>query len=161
MKKVINKLISYIKGEKFEFDSNISNSIILSEIIQRLIMLIRGSIKGIRIKKDGIIFCDKGVIFRGKKKIKLGKGTTFKRFVEFNAISKNGIEMGSNASIGAYSIFRCSGGIKHLGKGIKIGNNFGCGDYCFLGAAGGIELGDNVIMGQNVRFHSEKISRSK
>ena len=29
------------------------------------------------------------------------------------------------------------------------------GDFCFFGSAGGIEIGNDVMMGQNVRFHAQ------
>lgn len=154
-KAIFSRIISNIKGEKFILDNDISISFLLSESISRVLMIFRGIFKFINVEKCGVVFCDKNVIVKCKKKIKLGKNSTFKRCVELNAFSKKGIQMGDNVSIGAYSIIRCSGGIKNIGKGIKIGNNFGCGDYCFFGAAGGIEIGDDVIMGQNVRFHSE------
>ncbi|HAT4315646.1 TPA: acyltransferase [Clostridium perfringens] len=154
-KAFFSKIISNIKGEEFSLDDDISICFLLSESISRILMIFRGIFKFASVKKYGIVFCDKNVIVKCKKKIKLGRNNTFKRYVELNAFSKKGIQIGDNASIGAYSIIRCSGGIKSIGKGIKIGNNFGCGDYCFFGAAGGIEIGDDVIMGQNVRFHSE------
>lgn len=63
--------------------------------------------------------------------------------------------MGDNIRIGYFSRILCTGALKNIGKGMKIGNNFGCGENCFFGAAGGIEIGNDVIMGQNVRFYSE------
>ena len=70
-------------------------------------------------------------------------------------MAKKDIYFGDNISLGKYTIMRGSGRISELGKGIKIGHNFGCGDFCFFGSAGGIEIGDDVIMGQNVRFHAQ------
>ena len=49
----------------------------------------------------------------------------------------------------------CSGSISAIGKGLRIGSNTGIGNDCFFGAAGGIEIGSDVVMGQNVRFHAE------
>lgn len=37
----------------------------------------------------------------------------------------------------------------------QVGDNFGCGDSCFFGCAGGIKLGNDVMMGQNIRFHAQ------
>lgn len=38
---------------------------------------------------------------------------------------------------------------------MKIGNRSTFGSDCYFGAAGGIEIGDDVMAGQYIRFHSE------
>jgi len=75
--------------------------------------------------------------------------------VHIDALSLMGINIGANSTIGSKTIIKCTGNIKDLGVGVNIGKNFGCGENCFLGAAGGIEIGNDVIMGQSVRFHAQ------
>ena len=58
-------------------------------------------------------------------------------YVEIDAISFNGVQLGSNCRIGRYSSMRASNHYRLLGKGVSIGNNFSCGDFTFLGAQGG------------------------
>ena len=38
---------------------------------------------------------------------------------------------------------------------MKIGNNSAVGDFTHFGATGGLEIGNDVIMGSYVSFHSE------
>lgn len=42
-----------------------------------------------------------------------------------------------------------------IGGGVKIGNHTTFGNDCFFGAAAGIRIGDDVIAGRCIRFHSE------
>lgn len=156
MIKFINFLVSKMKKEEFEVDSNLSIQDIISICYMRVSMLIRGNVfQIIKFKKFKVIFIDKNVRIVGKSKVSFGNSVTLNRNVEINAISKEGITIGNNVSIGAYSKIQCSGTIKNLGKGLRIGDNCGVGEFSYFGAAGGIKIGDNVIMGQNVRFHSE------
>lgn len=106
------------------------------------------------IKKQYYFYREKNKTYKFKK-IKIGKDINIGDNVVIDALSKNGIIMGDNIRIGYFSRILCTGALKNIGKGMKIGNNFGCGENCFFGAAGGIEIGNDVIMGQNVRFYSE------
>lgn len=156
MAEIINKIIKKIKGSDYNIDKRIYLTDLLLIIFIRIISLLRSVIKRIGMRKCGrVIFVGKRVILRHKKYMNLGNGITFGNSVEIDALSENGVNMGNNCKIGDYSIIRCTGSLRKLGKGITIGNNFGCADYCFFGAAGGIKIGNDVIMGQNVRFHSE------
>lgn len=156
MYEIINKIISKMKGEEYILDSNIYIADILSIIIHRIIMLIRGYFKKIWFKNRGEnIFVGKKTNIRNRRHISVGNSVTFNDYVEIDALSQDGFICGNNVNVGKYTTIRCTGSFKSLGKGIKIGNNFGCGDWCFFGCAGGIEIGDNVIIGQNVRFHAQ------
>ena len=43
----------------------------------------------------------------------------------------------------------------YIENNVRIGKNSSFSEFCLFGAAGGITIGDDVIAGQNVRFHSE------
>ena len=156
LKNSINNIISKMKGTDYTLDSHITSSALVIIMLNKLFDYIRGTIKkfGAKgVKKN--IFIGKHTHLIHKKYLWMGKGIQIKDYVEINALSKEGIILGDNASIGKYSIIRGTGSLLSLGKGMKIGKNFGCGDYCFFGCSGGIVIGDDVILGQNVRFHSQ------
>ncbi|MGG6433238.1 acyltransferase [Anoxybacillus sp. D401a] len=156
MVKLLEQLISRLKKEDFTLDKSITLSVLFIIIFDRFKCLIRGFYKRIGLKRCGkVLFVGKNVKIRFKKYIQLGNGVTLEDFVLLDGLSKEGIIIGDNVKIGAYTQIKCTGSFRKIGKGIKIGRNSGIGDYCFFGAAGGIEIGENVIMGQNVRFHSE------
>ncbi|MED4281720.1 acyltransferase [Priestia megaterium] len=156
MKKSISRLISLIKKEEFELDNSIEFLNLATIIYMRFKMLMRGQIKSQGVKnKDTLIFIGRKVKLIHKKHISLGRSVTLEDYVEIDAISKQGVNLGNNVRIGAYSKVKCTGTIRNLGKGLSMGDNSAVGEYSFFGAAGGIEIGENVIMGQNIRFHSE------
>ncbi|CDM69229.1 putative acetyl transferase [Clostridium bornimense] len=154
--KLIEYFIKQIKGEDFSLDKDIDLIYLLELIMDMSKNLIRGNIKGISIKKRShFIFIGSKVKLKMKRKMNFGKGVNIGNNVVIDAFSKEGVILGNNVRIGDNSRILCTGSIKKIGKGLKIGNNCGFGENCFFGAAGGIEIGNDVIMGQNVRFHSE------
>jgi len=73
-----------------------------------------------------------------------------------NAVAQKQVNFGKNSKIGAYSRVLCTTHLSQMGKGFQLGNHSACGEYCYFGATGGIEIGDNVIIGQYVSFHSQE-----
>lgn len=152
----IEYLIKKIKGDDFELDKDISLGYLLSNIVSMILNLIRGNIKTLKAEKNSIlVFVGKKSKIRMDKKIKLGKGVNIGDHVVIDALSKKGVKIGSNVRIGDYTRILCTGSLKKLGVGFEIGDNCGIGENCFFGSAGGISIGNDVIMGQNIRFHSE------
>ncbi|WP_434798760.1 acyltransferase [Terrisporobacter vanillatitrophus] len=152
----IEYLIKKIKGNDFELDKEISLGYLLGNIVSMSLNLIRGNIKTLTAKKNSmLIFVGKKSKIRMNKKIRLGKGVNIGNYVVIDALSKTGVNIGNNVRIGDYTRILCTGSLKKLGIGFEIGDNCGIGENCFLGSAGGISIGNDVIMGQNIRFHSE------
>ncbi len=155
MVKIIGNLISKIKKEEYILDSEFTTHDLIYIVLNKLCDYLRGKYKSIGIKgTKRNIFIGKNVKLLHKSHIKFGNGVQIKDYVEINGLCRNGINLGNNASIGKYSIIRGSGSLQKLGKGLTVGENFGCGDFCFFGCTGGIQIGNNVILGQNVRMHS-------
>ncbi len=50
----------------------------------------------------------------------------------------------------------CTSHLSLFGDGFSIGADSGIGEYGSIGAAGGVTIGNNVIMGQFVSFHSQE-----
>ncbi|MED3946213.1 acyltransferase [Priestia aryabhattai] len=156
MQKVLNKFVKKIKKQDYELDKEIKLKDIFILSINKTILLIRGTIRkqGFKIRGKNT-FIGKKVKLKYKHYISTGNAVTIEDYVELNALSKNGIKLGDNVKIGSHTIISCTGSLENIGVGVDIGANSGVGDYCFFGAAGGIKIGNHVIMGQNVRFHSE------
>lgn len=153
---LIELLAKKIKGDDFKIDKNINFFYLFNIIISMSINLIRGNIKTFFIKKQSFIIMMgyKSKIIM-KNKVKIGKSLNIGKNVVIDALSTKGVKIGNNVKIGDYTKIICTGSIKNIGIGFEIGDNCGIGEYCFFGAAGGIKIGNDVIMGQNIRFHSE------
>lgn len=137
-------------GKTYPIDENIPDSLIISVFWGRIIMIIRGYLF---LQKR--IFLGKKVRIKNKSNIEFGNNCTLEDYVKIDAYAKNVIHFGDNVKIGAYSIISSTSHFSNFGKGITIGNNSAVGEFSYFGAAGGIEIGDNVIMGQYISFHSE------
>lgn len=154
--KIMNKLISKIKKTDYKIDDNITDSIMISIILEKFMMLIRGMWNKIFFKKSkGLIFIGKRVKLKCRKKIVFHGTALIEDNVKIDALSKNGIEIGENFSIGRNSIIECTGVIRDLGEKLKIGNNVGIAANAFISMRGAIEIGDDTIFGPNVALHAE------
>lgn len=69
--------------------------------------------------------------------------------------SREGIELGRNFKLGAFSHVIASGTLSNLGRGITIGDNVGISEFAYIGGAGGLRIGSDVIVGQYFSTHPE------
>lgn len=156
VKELIFKICNRILKRDIHYASDIPTSYLLGTVFNRGFMMIRGSLRKVRFQESGrVFFCGKRVKIKCPGKMVIGSGVSFKDGVSIDALSTDGVKIGNNVAIGENSIIMCSGSISEIGKGLKIGDNTGIANNCFFGAAGGIEIGSDVAMGQNVRFHAE------
>lgn len=150
------KLLKIAGKDDFELDPAISSAYIVRLCRKygwmkvRGMFLVRGKSK---IAKD--VFLGRGVKLIEKDKITIGEKTKIHDHVKIDALSREGVQIGHHVVIGEGTIIECTGGLEYVGKGVKIGDRTTFGAGCFFGAAGGIEIGDDVVAGQYVRFHSE------
>ena len=153
MIKLLNRIVSGIKGEPFTLDPGIPKGYLIRLTFSRLLMLIRGFFTLCR--SDGFLFRDRHSVIMAKSLIKLGRGVSIGRNCYIDALSSNGILIGDNVSIGKNTTIECSGSIRNIGIGLKVGSGAGLGTHGFFGCAGGVEIGENTIFGNFVSLHSE------
>ena len=152
LRNIINKIVSWIKGEKFELDPRIPLSYLLSFFLNRGLMFLCGIWKLHRISR---VFIHYTSIVKCQKLIKTTHNLSVDRYCYIDALSTDGISFGTNVSIGKYTTIECSGTLKYIGKGLTISDNVGLGTHGFIGCAGGVEIGANTIFGNYVSIHSE------
>jgi acetyltransferase-like isoleucine patch superfamily enzyme len=149
MKFLFQKLLNYF-GKTYVIDNNIPNSFFIHIIYKRFWMLFRGFLF---YRKR--VFLEKNVRFLNKKNIFLEKNVTIEQSVVLDGYSQEKMFIGESSKIGAYSEISCTGHFSNYGKGFSIGSNSGVGKFAFFGAAGGVKIGNDVIMGEYVSFHSQ------
>jgi len=103
----------------------------------------------------GLILVGKGVSLHGKHRIKLTKRAYFSDYSSIVAVSAEGVTLGTNFSLGKFSVLDSSGTLDNIGKGITISENVGIGSHSFIGGAGGISIGKDTMIGNYVSMHSE------
>lgn len=97
----------------------------------------------------------KRVRFFHLAKIQFGRFLKLGDHVEMSALGSQGIVLGNNVGIGAFSRVIVSTSLHQSGEFIRIGNNVGIGEFAYLGGAGGLEIGDDCIVGQYFSCHPE------
>lgn len=152
IRNLINQTISRLKGEDFKIDSFIPLIYILELLLSRLISLLYGCLRLYTFKR---VFVHHSCVIKCSSKLKFGYNLNMSYGCYINALSKEGIIMGNNVSLGRLTHIECTGSMSYIGKGIKIGNNVGLGTHGFWGGAGGIEVGNDTIFGNFVSLHSE------
>ena len=156
MKKLINKIISFLGRDNYEIDQSITHLNLINILLSKGVQLARGlATKPFLNNSRGLFFIGKGVRIDFKSKISIGKTLIIGNNVYINALSKNGITIGNNVSIGSNTIIECTGVISELGEGLVIGNEVGIAQNCFIQVRGNVVIGNNVIIGPNVSVFSE------
>lgn len=164
MRKFLNKLISNVKGEKYELDKNISTGYLLGIVFSKLIDFSRGFITKIhfsRHNKGKNVFIGKKSKIKCKKLIKCGNGVTIGEFCYIDALSNNGISIGNNVSIGRNSTVECTGVLRELGEGLIIKDGVGIASNAFISVRGEVLIGKNTIIGPFFKLFSENHNFNK
>lgn len=152
MKQALNKFISNIKKEPFELDNNIPANYLIVFMMNRFINMVY-SILILRSKTRCFIHPSSKI--KCKNKFIFEKNLSIDRFCYIDSLSKNGIKIGKNVSIGKFTTIECTGSLRNIGEGLTVGNNVGLGSHGFFGCAGGVKIGDDTIFGNFVSLHSE------
>jgi len=153
----LQRLIRKIKRDPdYTIDPNLPTTAMFSLIKERGLAYLRGSLRRPTLAScAGSIFVGRRVQLLNTKSMHVGASITLEDDVKIDALSRKGVWLGNNVSIGRFTVIECTGVITNLGQGFRMGDNSNLGDFSFVGAAGGITIGDNVLGGQGVRFHSE------
>mgnify|MGYP004455613151 CR=1 FL=1 len=154
--KLLSKVISKIKKEEYVVDENITFQVVIGVINKRIMMLVRGIInKPFFLKAKGKIFIGKRCDIRCKRKIMIKGGATIEDGVKIDALSKDGIELGNNFSIGRNSIIECTGVLRELGEKLEIGDNVGIAANAFISVRGKLKIGNDCIFGPGISIFTE------
>lgn len=149
VKKILQKLINK-SGKSYKIDDRIPNGLFYSVIITRVFMRIRGYLRTGR-----PVFLGRSCNIRNAGNISFGRNVTIEEHCRIDGYASRQIILGDNVKIGAYSLLTCTSHMSKLGLGLRMGNNSAIGDFAHFGASGGIEIGNDVIMGSYISFHSE------
>ena len=137
-------------GKSYIVDPKIPNTLIYITLSNRIFMLIRGFFK-----TGKKVFIGRNTIIHNVANISFGNNVTIDNNCQIDGFSSEKIQFGDCVKIGSYSTLSATSHLSKFGIGLKIGNNSAVGQFTQFGAAGGIEIGNDVIMGSYISFHSE------
>ena len=153
--RVINKISNKILHRELPFSDELPVGYLAGVCIERLGMCIRGKLCiGLK-QKSKLFFVGKKVQIKCRGMLSVGYCVSLQDEVVINALSRDGIILEDNVSVGKRSMIKTSGSLTAIGKGFYMGHDSAMGNDCYVGAAGGVKIGSYVAIGQNVRFHSE------
>jgi acetyltransferase-like isoleucine patch superfamily enzyme len=113
---------------------------------------------GIRKLKFGFYFVGQRTQLIGFEKIKISRTISIGRNVKISSIGSSGFIFGENFSIKDFSIIESFGSIKKESGSLSIGDNVGISEFCYFSIRGNLIIGNNVIVGPNVKIFTENHS---
>lgn len=151
--RILNKLISKIKGEEFTLDDNLPIIYVCGMLWSQFISLLWGIT---RFHSFNPLYVDPSSTIRCVSRIKFGKNLRIGKKCYIDALSIKGLSCGDNVSIGFGTHIELTGSLKHLGKGMTIGDNVGLGTHGHYGSGmGEVSIGNDTIFGNYVSIHPE------
>lgn len=159
--RILGPALKFVGKDGFKLDDAVPLTYIAQTCIAYASSVVRGAVRGFGFaQKKGPVFIGSRVKFRDKSKIFLGSKVRLRDGVFIDALSTDGVRLGDRSLLGRNARIECTGSIAHIGKGVSIGRDSTFGSDCYFGAAGGIEIGNDVMAGQYVRFHAENHNMS-
>src|SRR5215813_3675279 len=153
--RLLEGTLSRLKARAYRLDRDAPLGLLAAVVLRRSFWLVRGFFKGLLLQRRFVfVFMAGGVNLRGASLIQFGRGVTLERGVIIDGLMRRGVKLGDHVRIGPYSVL-VGAPISNLGEGITIGANSAVDAYSFIGCAGPVIIGENVIMGQHVSFHPE------
>lgn len=124
-------------------------------VIERALTLTSGLLRGLVLVRRRILL-GRGARIRDVRKLRTGGGMVrIDDHCLIDCTSREGITLGRNFKLGAFSRIIASGTLSDLGKGIEIGDNVGIGEFAHIGGAGGVRIGTDCIIGSYFSVHPE------
>ncbi|MFT4740843.1 MAG: acetyltransferase-like isoleucine patch superfamily enzyme [Marivirga sp.] len=154
MKALIEKVIQQ-RNAAFQFDEELNSLALIALIWVQLWSLLRGAKLLLYGKNSKWAIFGRQVALFNASRISYGRFLKLGDHVYLSALGKQGIELGNNVGIGAFSRVVVSTSLNNIGAHIKIGDNVGIGEFAYLGGAGGLEIGSGCIVGQYFSCHPE------
>ncbi|BAV06886.1 Acetyltransferase (isoleucine patch superfamily) [Filimonas lacunae] len=154
MKKWIEKLVQQ-RNPAFVFDKDMQAADILVFFSMQVKAWLRGCKVVGRGRNPKNIMLGCAVRFHYIRRIGWGRFVKLGDHVTLSALGRQGIQLGNNVGIGAFSRLVVATSCNNIGHAITIGNNVGIGEYAYLGGAGGLTIGDDCIVGQYFSCHPE------
>lgn len=137
-------------GKNYQIDARIPDALFYHILFKRGTMLLRGFFKTGR-----KVFVGSNTTILNPRNISFGKNVTIEKNTIIDGYASERIVLGDCVKIGAFSNLTTTSHFSKYGKGLKMGHHSAIGDYTHFGAAGGIKIGNDVIMGSYISFHSE------
>lgn len=153
---LVEKLIRRVRQEPdYVVDSSLTESELLSILSDRAVQALLGRAKLWGPAIDHPIFVGRGTSIRGRRSLRIGRGTTIGRGAVIDVRGGRGATLGAAVSVGDYSTIRLMGVAKAAGGSLWIDDDSAVGPMSYIGAQGDVRIGKSVIAGPGLNIFSE------
>ena len=150
-RRLVASVVSTVLRRPFTLDAGVP----FSTVVGRGLTVVFGLLRGFLLARRRIVL-GHGAWIRGARKLRLGGGMVrIDDYCLIDCISHDGITLGRNFKLGAFSRIIASGTLSDIGKGIVVGDNVGIGEFAHIGGAGGVTIGADCIVGAYFSVHPE------
>ncbi|MFD1195241.1 acyltransferase [Seohaeicola saemankumensis] len=127
----------------------------LAVLVTRMLSLATGLARGLIVARRRLVL-EPGARISDLANLRTGGGLVrIGAYSRIECTSREGIKVGRNFKLGAFSRMIASGTLSDLGRGITIGDNVGISEFAYIGGAGGVHIGSDTIVGQYFSIHPE------
>jgi acetyltransferase-like isoleucine patch superfamily enzyme len=157
MRAIVERFAGRLKGDAaYRLAAELTDGQLAAALWHRGFQLLRGATLPLLTRHvRAPVLRGRRVIVEHAYAVSSGPGLILEDGVLLNALSRDGIQLGRNVTIGRNASLVCTGVIARLGRGIRIGDRSAVGAGSFLGGQGGLTIGDDVLIGPGTHIFSE------
>lgn len=138
-------------GRNYQISNELSGFDIFSELMCRARQLLRGCI---RLQRP--VFMGARVSMRKRANISFGRFVAIGNDSSLDARSRMPMQLADGSKLGKFVTVTGTSQLSKVGLGFRLGRFSAVGDFAHVGCAGGVFIGENVIIGPFVSFHSQE-----
>ncbi len=145
------------KAGTFTFDQELTGRDFSQTLLHVAACYLRGSLRRHLFGgATGMVLIGQHVRIHYPQHLFVGKNFIAEDFCEIVALSRQGVRLGDNVTLGSFAIIKPTNYYgKSIGMGLQIGNNSNIGANSYIGCSGHISIGNNVLIGPKVSMHAE------
>ncbi len=149
-REVLNRVYSKLRGSGLTLDPSLSYCDLYGFVRRMGLARLRGLSRGYR-----SVYLGRGVEFRSRRRVSIGRGVSLGDRVLIDALSRNGVTIGDSVTIDGGAVLRASGSVRRLGQGITLDERAAVGYANFIHGGGGVHIGRDCLLGPYVQIFSE------
>lgn len=119
--------------------------------------VLRGFILRMRLgQATGLVFCERRVRVLHARHVRAGRDLNLEEGCQIMGLSRHGIVFGDRCSVGRFAQIAPTAVLGGpVGEGLTLGDNANIGAYSWVGCSGHISIGARVLMGPRVNLLAE------
>jgi acetyltransferase-like isoleucine patch superfamily enzyme len=154
MSNLLEKIVRR-RNPNFRLHASVRRADVLGFAWRTAASLLRGMRLWLRGRASRGAMLGRGVRFEYISRIRFGRWLKAGDHVRFSGLGTEGLTLGDNVSIGAFSQVVVATSLIEPGVGIWLGNHVGIGEFAYLGGGGGLRIDEGCIIGQYFSCHPE------